>query len=256
MIPKIIHYCWFGQKPFPELEKQCIESWKKYLPDYELKMWNEQIFDIKSIPYVQQAYENGKYAFVSDYVRMHALYHYGGIYLDTDVEILKSLDIFLQNEVFMGFENRTMLGTAVIGAVKNYNVFSEIMNYYQQRDFINNKHQQDTTANPQILVDVLLKYGFKKENSEQFINGIHIYERDIFLPKKLNDGTYRSSERTVSIHHFSGSWLSERDKKRGTNRFWIEVCRPMLRQIRLLSLKIFGENYTKQVEIKVRNKLR
>jgi hypothetical protein len=234
-----------------------VESWKKYLPDFELQLWNEETFDVNSVLFTKQAYEAGQYAFVSDYVRMYALYNYGGLYLDTDVEILQPLDCFMQNEVFMGFENRTMLGTAIIGAVKRCDVFSEIMEYYHSHHFLDSKNRQEITANPTLLVNVLLKRGLKKENSEQFLGGIHIYERDFFFPKKLVDkGTFRTTDRTVTIHHFSASWLSERSRKRGNNLFWIEVCRPILRKIHSRILKIFGEAFAKKIEIIVRNKLR
>jgi hypothetical protein len=255
-IPKIIHYCWFGPKPFPELEQKCMESWKRYLSDYEYKLWDETSFDIDSVTYVKQAYECKKYAFVSDYVRMYALYTFGGIYLDTDVEILQPLDSFLEDEVFMGFENKTMLGTAIIGTIKDCSVFSDIMNYYHQHKFLDDKHRQDTTANPQLLVNSLIKQGFKKENLDQFIGNIHIYERDIFFPKKLGENNFRVTERTIAIHHFTGSWLSERDKKRGINKFWIDVCRPVLRKIQSILSKLLGEKLTKRLEIIVRDKLR
>ncbi len=256
-IPKIIHYCWFGTKPIPILEQKCMESWKKYLPDYEIKLWNESSFDVNYIQYVKQAYKSKKYAFVSDYVRMYVLYYYGGIYLDTDVEILKPLDPFLENEVFMGFENKTMLGTAIIGTVKGCTLFSEIMNYYHTHNFLDNKHRQDTTANPQLLVETLLKRGLKKENSEQFIDNIHIYERDVFFPKKFaNQGRFKTTERTVTIHHFSGSWLSEKDKKRGNSTFYRGFVRPLLRKLHMLLYKLLGEKLTKQLEIIIRNRLR
>jgi len=255
-IPKVIHYCWFGTKSLPLLEKNCIESWKKRLPDYELKLWNESSFDINSVLYVKQAYECKKFAFVSDYVRMYALYNYGGIYLDTDVEILQPLDVFLENEIFMGFENKTMLGTAIIGAIKNCLIFFEIMNHYHQHPFLDEKNRQDTTANPQLLVNALLKQGFKKENSKQFIDNIHIYERDVFFPKKLDKGSFGTTERTVSIHHFSGSWLSEKDKIRGNSAFYRGFIRPPLKKLHSLLIKLLGEKRTKQLEIIVRNKLR
>ena len=146
-VPKIIHYCWFGPKEIPEMEQKCIASWKKVLPDYKIMFWNEQNFDVNSVPYVREAYEKGKYAFVSDYVRMYALYNYGGVYFDTDVEVLKPLDKFLEDKAFIGFENRTMIGTGIIGAEKHSALFEEMLNYYSNHNFVDDNGNIDTTTN-------------------------------------------------------------------------------------------------------------
>ncbi|MFQ7081030.1 glycosyltransferase family 32 protein [Sellimonas intestinalis] len=117
-IPKIIHYCWFGPNPIPKNEQIYIENWQVKLPEYRFVFWNEESFDVQSVRYVKQAYDQGKYAFVSDYVRIYALNKYGGIYLDTDVEVLKDFSPFLDHNTFLGFENRTMVGTGIIGTQK------------------------------------------------------------------------------------------------------------------------------------------
>ena len=219
MISKIIHYCWFGPNDFPDLEKKCMETWKKLKPEYEFMFWNEDTFDINSVPYVREAYKKGKYAFVSDYVRMYALYNYGGIYLDTDVEVIDKLEEFLNNIAFIGFENRTMIGTGIIGAEKKSKLFKEMLKYYQKHHFIDKKGNIDTTTNVQIISRILSGQGFIPQNSEQILEQIHIYPRDVFCPKKMDDGTFDVSDRTVTIHHFAGSWLTEREKKEEQVKF-------------------------------------
>lgn len=255
-IPKIIHYCWFGEKSIPDLEKRCIESWAKVLPDYQIMFWNEQTFDISSVPYVSQAYEHKKFAFVSDYVRIHALYTIGGIYLDTDVEVLKPFEKYLDNDAFVGFENKTSVGTGIIGSSMNSKVMAEMLDYYHTHEFSDEKGNIDVTTNVQILMDILIKRGFEKENKEQKLDGIGIYERDVFCPKKLEDGAFRSSNRTVTLHYFSGSWLTERERKRGNNIVWREVIRPLLKRIRSELKKSIGEKRAKKIEILIRNKMK
>lgn len=135
MIPKVIHYCWFGKKPLPELALKCIESWKKYCPDYEIKEWNEESFDINMYIYARQAYDAKKWAFVSDVARLYVLYQEGGIYMDTDVELLKSIDCFLENDAFSGFEDKKSVPTGIMGAVKNNNVIKEFLDEYNEAFF-------------------------------------------------------------------------------------------------------------------------
>lgn len=255
-IPKIIHYCWFGPKSIPENEVAYIEGWKQKLPDYEFMLWTEENFDINSIPYVKQAYEAKKYAFVADYVRLHALNRYGGIYLDTDVELIKDFNPFLKDVAFLGFENRTMVGTGIIGTTKANDVFLEMEEYYKNRNFVNEQGIIDTTTNVKILNKILLNKGMLAQNIEQDICGIHIYAREIFFPKKINETDFNVSEKSVTIHHFDASWLTEREKKRGTNIFWRNVCRPILRGIRTILEKLFGEDRIKVLEVKLRDKIK
>lgn len=259
MIPKIIHYCWFGSKNIPAKEQSYIDGWKTMFPDYQIMFWNERTFDIdKSVAYVRQAYEAKKFAFVSDYVRMFALSKYGGIYFDTDVEVIKPIDDFLYDKFFIGFENKTMLGTGIIGSEPNVWILNEMLDYYHGHDFIDSKGMPDTTTNVQILVNIMIKHGFIKENKEQMIEGLHIYERDFFNPKKLDEkeDDFRTSERTITIHHMAGSWLTERERKRGTNKFWRNVCRPILKKCREVFIAVLGESNAKSIEVKFRNLIR
>lgn len=257
MIPKIIHYCWFGPKEIPASEQEYIKDWHEKLPEFEIKIWNEQSFDLNiAATYVQQAYEAKKYAFVSDYVRMYVLQKYGGIYFDTDVEVLSDLTPFLDNKFFMGFENRTMLGTAVIGSEPGVWIMNEMIEHYNNHNFLDANGLPDTTTNVQILAGIMEKHGMEKENKEQIIDGLHLYERDFFFPKKIDDKTFRISERTVTIHHMDGSWLTERERKRGSNKFWINVCRPILRKVRNVIITSLGEDIAKKLEVKLRSKMR
>jgi hypothetical protein len=256
-IPKIIHYCWFGKGGIPEKEKACIASWSKVLPDYEIRLWNEDTFDIdNAVTYVQQAYAAKKYAFVSDYVRMYALYNFGGIYFDTDVEVIKPLDDFLNNKFFIGFENKTMLGTGIIGSQPNNWLLKDMLAYYAERPFVDKNNNYDITTNVQILVKILSEYGFAQNNKEQITADIHIYERDVFNPKKIDENLFVVTPRTVTIHKFSGSWLTDRQKRRGTNPIWRNIVRPTLKYIRQKLNRLLGEQKTKEIELRLRNTLK
>lgn len=256
MIPKIIHYCWFGENQLPELEQNCISTWKKKLPDYEIKLWNESNSDLNSCEYVRQAYENKKYAFVSDFIRIKALYEYGGIYFDTDVEVLKSFDPFLVNNAFLGFENRTCVGTAVIGSEKGISFAKEMLDYYYTHPFVDCNGHLNLTTNVSILNDLLEKKGLIRENKEQIVGDIHVYERSFFFPKKKSEEVFLVTDQTVAIHKMSATWLTKRQKNRGTNKFWINVCRPTLRFFQNICFKLVGEQTTKNIELKIRNILK
>lgn len=255
-IPKIVHYCWFGNNEMPDIEKKCIESWKVNLDGYKFMVWNEDTFDINSVKFVKEAYDNKKYAFVSDYVRMYALYKYGGIYLDTDIEVLTNLDIFMEGQGFLGFENQTNVGTGVMAFKKEHEICRRMIEHYNNSTFIDENGNFDTITNVKILANILEGEGLERENKEQEILGVKIYTRNIFFPKKMKDGTFRTSNETVTIHYFSGSWLTEREKRRGENILWIEIARPILRKFRSGIKCLLGEKKTRQLEINIRNILR
>lgn len=255
-IPKIVHYCWFGPKEIPDHEQSYINGWKEKLPDYTFMLWNEQSFDMESVPYVRQAYECKKFAFVADYVRLYALIQYGGIYMDTDVELLKRFDEFENDSAFIGFENRTMVGTGIMGTIPQNPIFVEMIHYYDTHSFVDENGIMDTTTNVKILNKLLLEKGLAPENREQHLGDMHVYERKVFCPKKVSDTEFNVEDASVTIHHFDASWLSEREKKRGTNLFWRNVCRPILRKLRTLMQKMLGEKRTKAFEAKLRDKIR
>ena len=207
MIPKIIHFCWFGGCPKPKLVQICIASWKKYLPDYKFIEWNEDNFDFDKYPYTRQALEYKKYAYVSDVVRLYALKEYGGIYLDTDVEILKSLDIFLKETAFSGFENDNLLTTGLIGAEKNSKWVNDMLKYYDNRSFLNKENKPILTPNTLIITELMKEKGFIINNSYQKKEGyITYYPKDFFCPMDYVTQKIILTENTYSIHHFSGSW--------------------------------------------------
>ena len=213
-IPKIIHYCWFGKNPEPELMKKCVESWKKYLPDYKLILWNEDNFEIDSNLFVKQAYKSKKWAFVTDYVRFYALYNYGGIYMDTDVEVLKNLDCLLEHKVFTGYENEILIPTGIIGSSKGHPWVQEIMHYYEKRSFIRDDGSLSVQPNTAIITKITTdQYGFNVLKGYQKLkDGLIIYPKEYFCPKSYYDNKITLTENTYTIHHFSGSWHTIFDK--------------------------------------------
>lgn len=213
MIPKIIHYCWFGEKPKSELAEKCIASWKKHLYDYEYIEWNEENFNFDIFPYAKQALEAKKYAYITDVVRLYALKEFGGIYMDTDVEVLKPLDVFLVETAFSGFESNKLLPTGIMGAEQNSIWASEMLEYYNGRSFLSKDNQPILIPNTVIITDMMKKKGFSINNTYQKKEGyITFYPNEYFCPKDYISGKIFITKNTYCIHHFSGSWLP-RDRK-------------------------------------------
>lgn len=222
MIPKKIHYCWFGRSKKPDIALKCIESWKKKLPDYEIKEWNEDNFDLSHFSYTQEAYDARKFAFVTDVVRLYALYTEGGIYMDTDVEVLGSLDKFLNHIAFSGFEDETHVPTGIMASEKGGKWVYDNMNYYLNRHFIKEDGSFDITTNVTIITNYMLEKGLNQNNTFQdFPYLITLYPKDVFCPKSYINGKIYLTENTVTIHHFAGSWLSPRKKIISQIRRWI-----------------------------------
>lgn len=213
MISKIIHYCWFGKQPLPEKLRKCVDSWGKYLPDYEFVEWNEERFNVESTAWTKQAYSLGKYAFVSDYVRLKALYEYGGIYLDTDVEVVKRFDSFLAHEAFGGFETQNTITTGVIGASKGNPIIKQFLDSYEHTSFILPDGTLNNNSNVLRFTSILQEYGLTLNNKRQNVGGFEIYPKTYFCP--LDVWHYKDiTENTYAIHYFEGSWLDEKTKKR------------------------------------------
>ena len=210
MIPKIIHYCWFGRGPMPELALKCIESWHKYMPDYEYRLWNEDNFDINCNPYVKEAYEARKFAFVTDYVRLYALYTEGGIYMDTDVEILKPYDDLLNLSGFIGFEGTkySPVGTGTIACLPNGEWVQEQLHEYEGIHFIQDDGTFDLLTNPFRITAVMKNNGFIQNGKEQVYKDMHIFPVEYFCPRQTT-GEIFITENTYCDHHFMGSWAGK-----------------------------------------------
>lgn len=211
MIPKVIHYCWFGKNPLPPLAVKCIDSWKKYFPDYEIKEWNEDNFDVNIIPYTEEAYKAKKYAFVSDYARFWILYYYGGLYFDTDVEVIKPMDAIIEKGPFMGCEqegdNKVNPGLG-LGANPGLGLYGELLQLYSILHFIEENGSQNLKTVVDYTTELLGKYGLKNVNEIQECAGIWIYPQEYFCPISVDDGKLRITSNTVSIHHYAQSWQS------------------------------------------------
>ena len=252
MIPKIIHYCWFGRNPLPESAKKCIDSWRKFLPDYEIKEWNEDNFDVNIIPYTQQAYEAKKYAFVSDYARFWILYHHGGVYFDTDVEVIRPMDDIIEKGPFMGREKGafikdicdntiTVQGDAGLGVAPGLGLgvnpglglgvnpglglYKEFLDLYDSLKFKN----EDGTLNTKTIVsyttEILLNHGLNENNdAPQEVAGVWVYPPDVFCPMDHTQANKITvTERTVSIHLYDCSWINH-----NTMRYKLHLFKNML----------------------------
>lgn len=206
MIPKKIHYCWFGRGEKPKLVKKCMESWKKYCPEYELAEWNEDTFDIHKNAYTQWCYENRKYAFLSDYVRLLVVEEHGGIYLDTDVELLRPLDGLLENEAFFGFETDAYVNTGIgFGAQAHNPVMQKMVAEYDP--LLDGKH--GTVGCPHLNTAALLEFGLQQNGKMQKLGVATVYPSSYFNPYDAPTGRLRKTEDTYSIHWYSALWLSK-----------------------------------------------
>lgn len=214
MIPKKIHYCWFGGNQLNELALKCIESWKKYCPDYEIIEWNESNFDINCNEYVKEAYEAKRWAFVTDYVRLYVLYNYGGIYMDTDAELLKNIDCFLTNPAFSGFENNKEVPTAIMGAECGNKWIELLLDDYNGRHFLKSDGSYDITTNVATITRLTAEnYEVTLDNTFTEVDGVVVfYPSDYFCPKDWFTGRIDLTENTYCIHHFNSSWFTEKDR--------------------------------------------
>ncbi|MCL2226112.1 MAG: glycosyl transferase [Oscillospiraceae bacterium] len=222
MIPKVIHYCWFGRSPLPPLAVRCIESWKKYCPDYEIRQWNEENFDVNCSTYTREAYEAEKWAFVSDVARLWALVEHGGVYMDTDCELVKPIDAFLSHQAFSGFESAEYIPTAIMACERNFDLFREFFEYYDGRRFVKDDGSFDMTANVSAMTEIISDYGLIKNNQFQIIKGFALYPTEYFCPQRKELGVFDFGKNNYAIHHFAGSWGSEYEKKRNARRFRLE----------------------------------
>lgn len=211
MIPKIIHYCWFGRGEKPKIIKKCIKSWKKYCPDYQIIEWNEDNFDINSCDWTKVSYENKKYAFVADYVRVYALQKYGGIYLDSDQELLKNLDCFLSNEMFLGFQNEREISAGVIGTVANHEMLEKWKEYYSTADY--EDAAKRGVANTVFMDKTLYEIGMKPVQEIQYLKNVTVFPQVYFCPNYYSSRQFGIDKDVVSIHHFMNSWRTKKSQK-------------------------------------------
>lgn len=225
-IPKTIHYCWFGCNPKPELAKKCIASWKKYCPDYEIIEWNEENFDISSAPlYVRQAYEAKKWAFVSDYVRLYVMTLYGGIYMDTDMELIKPIDAFLERQAFSGFEDDSHIAAGIMGCEKGFSMIKELLHYYDNILFCNEDGSLNQTTIVITITNACKKRNYNPNGRYQVVGGFALYPCEVFYPLNNQTGMLRKTKSTVAIHWYSGSWVDDdlrqyMEDVRKSNRAW------------------------------------
>ena len=224
MIPKIIHYCWFGRGQMSPLGQRCIKSWKKYHPEYEIMEWNEDNFDLNMYPYALEAYKERKFAFTADVCRLYALKKYGGIYVDTDIEFIKPIDeSFLSDNAFSGTEDGLHVAAGIMGSVKDGQWITDLLDYYKIKSFYSENGDLDTTTIVQIITDFLNNdKGLFINNTIQNIDGYcKIYPRDYFYPKDIETKKTIITPNTLCIHHYEGSWSSVVTWKRKVVRLFI-----------------------------------
>ncbi len=217
-IPKIIHYCWVGGNPKPQSVLYCIDSWRRCCPDYEIREWNEENYDFFKNEYMRQAYEAKKWGFVPDYARLDIVYQHGGIYLDTDVELLRPLDELLEEKCFFGFEN-TGDGAWFVncghgfGAEPGNDAVKAARDLYEHLRFYREDGSLNQLASPYYTTQALRQFGLVQENRDQKLGDVQVFASDLLCPKCFRTGKVEKTARTVSVHHFSAAWVDEAIKQ-------------------------------------------
>lgn len=243
MIPKIIHLCWLSGDPYPPKIAKCLNSWKKYLPDYEVILWDTNRFDLNSSIWVKQAFENRKFAFAADYIRFYALYNMGGIYLDSDVEVLKTFDDLLDLPYFVGAEKAGTPEAAIMGAEKGCDWIKQCLDYYDSRSFVKDDGSLDIRKLPEIMHEQIIKLKpirvlsldeSKKIRSLDFSKEVLIFNDAYFSPKVFDSREVELTPYTYAIHHYQNSWFSP--KAKAYYRF------------RTLLIRIFGYSFIRKIE--------
>ncbi|SIQ78364.1 glycosyltransferase family 32 protein [Maribacter ulvicola] len=263
MIPKIIHYCWFSNgKAFPKDLKRNIASWKKMLPEYEFMLWDSDSFNLEEWPFAKEAFQKKKYAFASDVARLYAMYTYGGIYLDTDVQILKKFDDLLHLPYFAGLEHTGIMESAIIGTEKNADWMAKCLEYYDNKSFIKEDGSYDLRILPVILRIQLEKIREIEPMSFLEVNEVndiikdtskfYLFPFEYFSPKDVESGQIHKTENTYTIHHFSGSWLPAFSIVRRKIKLMLGVNTIN----NLLKIKVISSflGYLKKIEAKLDNK--
>lgn len=215
MIPKIIHYCWFGRGEKPELAKKCIASWQKFCPDFEIREWNEDNCDYLAMPFMAEAYAAKKYAFVSDVMRLIVLEQYGGVYFDTDVELLRGIYPLMSDEGFIGFENNQFVNSGqVVAAVPHQLVVQAMIEEYRELHFTRADGTTNAVGCPHLNTDVMERFGLVRNGREQIVAGIHVYPAEWFNPMDSTTGKLEKTKNAYSIHWYSMSWFPKSTRVR------------------------------------------
>ena len=235
MIPKVIHYCWFGHTPLPKSAQKCIASWRKFFPDYEIREWNEDNFDVNAIPYTSQAYKAKKYAFVSDYARFWILYHYGGVYFDTDVEVIKPMDDIIERGPFLGMENVWTYPTVAPGlgmaAEEGHIVYKQALDCYANMHFIHHNGIAEHESIVPLTTRLLKEAGMQPDGELQQVAGIWIYPVDFFNPLDDLTGRLKVTNNTRTIHWYSASWQNHNQLLRWIKRRFHRMVGSKMHQI-------------------------
>ena len=248
-IPKIIHYCWFGGGEKNETVKKCIASWEKFCPGYKIIEWNEANYDLsRTNVYVKQAFKHKKWAFVADYARLDILYTYGGLYFDTDVELVRPPDELLKDNTFFGLEDALAVNTGIgCGSTKNAPVLKKIMEEYENISFIDKKGKINYTTCVEITSNLLIKYGLKPENKNQCLfvddKAISIYNSEYFCPQQLRSVEINVTDKTISIHHYDGSWKSPMEYTKTTLKIFVRKMVDM----------VFGIGTYNKIKMKIKS---
>ena len=232
MIPKIIHYCWFGGNEKPDAAKKCISSWNTHCSNYEIREWNEDNVDLELCPqYVRDAYAAKKYAYVSDFIRLKVLFEHGGFYMDTDVELLKDLDRFLCDDGVIGFENDSFVNSGqMLAAPAGHPILTEMMERYRNIDFYRADGSMFLLGCPHVKTEVLAGHGLVLNGKEQLVVDFHVYPADWFNPLDSATGELNKTENTVSVHWYSMSWIP----------LWKRLRVKMMRRVRRVLRRLRG----------------
>lgn len=242
MIPKIIHYCWFGRGDKLALTNKCIKSWEQFMPEYKIIEWNEENFDVNSCNFTKEAYEQKKWAFVSDYARFYILKEYGGIYFDTDLEVLKPFEPLIYNDVFFGFESKEFLSTAAIAACPGAKIIKDMVDYYNKLHFKNPDGTLQMLPNPYLVTECVEKYGLKRNGKKQIINNIAIYPQIYFSPNTFGLVWNKVPKNSYALHHFNQSWRIDDSRNLSTfkgrfRHYCIGILKNTIGMKRTLKLK-------------------
>jgi len=231
MIPRKIHYCWFGGNPLPDEAKQYIAGWKQLCPDYEIIRWDESNYDLNKNKYVKEAYRNKKWAFLTDYVRLDVVYEHGGIYLDTDVELIRNLDELLENSCYMGMEQIGTVATGLgFGSEAGHPFVKNNKEYYESTNFVGKNGVFCPEICVKITTNLLREKGLVSENRVQNVSGVTVYPVDYFAPLVMGTNKVTITPNTYSIHHYSASWY--------TGNAWVRKIK-----YKMIPVKIFVKRY-------------